>query len=121
QVGHPLVARIGSCRGAGGRAAEGAMMLTVDEARRALERFFEQNRPLSPGTLYIAPQAWADDRHYGLKWGSREWLVGRREPYRRRDNLVLFVSKRNGMVTSGLHTDNIEKLRAMTPVKGTEE
>lgn len=96
-------------------------MLTVDEARRALERFFEQNRPLIPGTLYIAPQAWEDDRHYLFTWGSREWLVERREPYRRRDNLVLFVSKRNGMVTSGLHTDNIEKLRAMTPVKGTEE
>lgn len=96
-------------------------MLTVDEARRALERFFEQNRPLIPGTLYIEPDAWEDDRHYLFTWGSREWLVEGREPYRRVDNLVLFVSKRNGMVTSGLHTDNIEKLRAMTPVKGTEE
>src|SRR5690606_9597821 len=67
QVGHPLVARIGSCRGAGGRAAEGAMMLTVDEARRALERLFEQNRPLIPVTLYIAPQAWKDDLHYVFK------------------------------------------------------
>lgn len=38
--------------------------LTVDEARRALERFFEHNRPLSPGTLYIAKEVWEDDKHY---------------------------------------------------------
>lgn len=45
----------------------------------------------------------------------------RREPYRRRDGLALFVSKRSGMVSSGLHVANLEKLRKMTRVPGTEE
>jgi len=95
--------------------------LTVDEARRALERFFEHNRPLIPGTLYIAKEVWEDDKHYLFTWGSREWLVEHREPYRRMDGLVLFVSKRNGMVSSGLHVANLEKIRKMTRVPGTEE
>ncbi|MEV1131386.1 hypothetical protein [Agromyces sp. NPDC049794] len=90
-------------------------MMTIHDARRALERHFAEHPPAIAGELYIS-EWYEDDSDYLPVWGAREFLVEGQEAFGRWDNLVIFIDKQTGAVREDVHTLNLEKIREMTPV-----
>jgi hypothetical protein len=89
---------------------------TIQEARRLLERHFEEHPPAISGDLYIAPEWYEDEQDYLPVWGSRQFYIEGREAFGRWDNLVIFIDKRTGEVREEIHTLNLEKVRKMKPI-----
>ncbi|QAY73148.1 hypothetical protein ET445_07090 [Agromyces protaetiae] len=91
-------------------------MVTIQEARRSLERYFAEHPPAISGDLYIGDEWFEDDQDYLPVWGSRQFYVDGLEAFARWDNLAIFVDKRTGEVRKDFHTPNFAKIRRMTPV-----
>ncbi|WP_136708457.1 hypothetical protein [Agromyces sp. H66] len=95
-------------------------MLTIHEARAALERHFAEHPPLLTGELYISPEWHEDATDYLPTWGAREFLVEGRDAFSRWDNLVIFVDKETGEVREDTYTLHVRKIAQMTPVVASE-
>ncbi|MRG61339.1 hypothetical protein GE115_15895 [Agromyces sp. CFH 90414] len=94
-------------------------MLTIEEARSALERHFAERPPAIAGTLHIS--GWYEDAdNYLPVWGAREFLVDGHDEFQRWDNLAIFIDKASGAVREEPFLPNRLKVRAMTPVEGAE-
>ncbi|RXZ69937.1 hypothetical protein [Agromyces albus] len=94
-------------------------MVTLEEARSALERHFAEHPPAIAGELYIA-EWYEDDSDYLPVWGAREFLVEGREAFGRWDNMVIFIDKQSGEIREDVHTLNLEKIEEMRPVAVSE-
>ncbi|MFI5622195.1 hypothetical protein ACIA03_01890 [Nocardioides sp. NPDC051685] len=95
-------------------------MLTFDEARGILFEFLQRNPPGISGTLYVAPDGFEDSTHYMPAYGAREYFVDGIEAHVRLDNTVSFVDKETGVITQKYRFDCLDKIRAMTPIHGSD-
>ncbi|WP_350349142.1 hypothetical protein ABIQ69_04175 [Agromyces sp. G08B096] len=91
-------------------------MLTIQEARRALERHFAEHPPAVSGDLYIGDGWYEDEQDYLPEWGSRQFLVDGNPSFGRLDNLAIFIDKHTGAVREDYVTPNLKKIRGMRPV-----
>lgn len=96
-------------------------MITIQEARRALEQYFAEHPPIVSGDLYIGDEWYEDDQDYLPVWGSRQFFVDGLAAYARWDNLALFIDKRTGAVRQDWHTPNYAKISKMTPCTASSD
>lgn len=121
-VTHLAILAVGPGRGlAAGRVETGtaschdADVITFDDAKRLVD---EADRPrwTGPGTFYVAPTGFEDDRSFNVIVGASEALVDGDARYVGIEGVLVLVDKKTGAISRGVYLDDRRRYDAMVRI-----
>jgi hypothetical protein len=96
-------------------------MIQFAEARAIVKQAEGRNWDEQRGTFHVADYGWENETFWSLAVGAREWLVDNDQNFANDDDLLYFVNKETGELTTPSAVDFLDQLVDFTPVGDVPE